>query len=166
MAPETDGYLFEAQDFRHAMSQFATGVVVVAGSENGELVGFAAQSFVSLSLDPPLIAVCPQKTSTSWPRIKALGQFTINVLAASQSELSNAFAVPGEVPAVTWEPSELTGMPVIDDVIMHLDCALEAEHDAGDHTIAVAKVLSVNVPRPDAGPLLYCRATYGDFSPL
>lgn len=154
---------FETQEYRHAMSQFATGVVIVAGAVDGDLVGFAAQSFVSLSMDPPLVAVCPQKTSTSWPRIKALGKFTINVLSSGQGELSNAFAIPGQVPEVAWAPSAATGMPVIDGAIMHVDCALADEHDAGDHVIVVANVLDVAVSRPDAGPLLYFRAGYGDF---
>jgi len=66
---------FSKVDFRQAMGNFCTGVTVVTGIDNGEPVGFAAQSFVSLSLEPPLVAVCPAKTSSSWPRIRAAGNF-------------------------------------------------------------------------------------------
>ena len=88
--------------FKNAMGQFATGVVVVAGNQAGELVGFAAQSFVSLSVNPPLVLFCPQKSSTSWPKVSTLQQFSINVLNETQRDLSEAFAIPGEVPLVEW----------------------------------------------------------------
>ena len=86
---------FDSRAYRDTMGQFCTGVAIVTGNDGGDLVGFAAQSFVSLSLEPPLIAVCPAKTSTSWPRIRALGCFAINVLAADQQAISDVFAQAG-----------------------------------------------------------------------
>ncbi|HCP50642.1 MAG TPA: monooxygenase, partial [Gammaproteobacteria bacterium] len=65
-----ESWPMDSQKFREGMSQFATGVVVVTGIESGSLVGFAAQSFVSLSLEPPLVSISPQIASTSWPRIR------------------------------------------------------------------------------------------------
>ena len=153
---------FNTQEFRHAMSQFATGVVVVSTLVDNKLVGFAAQSFVSLSLDPPLVAVCPQKASTSWPHIRERGQFSINVLSDTQSELSDAFAVPGKTPQIAWILSD-TGQPIVDGSLMHIDCRLEVEHEAGDHTIAVANVLDLAVHSKDTPPLVYFRAGYGSF---
>lgn len=156
---------FDVSEFRHVVSHFATGVVVVCGNEEGELVGFAAQSFVSLSLEPPLILFCPQKTSTSWPRIRSLGKFCINVLAEDQGKVSDAFAMIGEVADIAWHTNPSTGTPALDGVIATIDCTLNAEHDAGDHTIVVADVHGLRVDRPELGPLLFFQGAYGHFAP-
>lgn len=147
------------------VSHFATGVVVISGNEDGELVGFAAQSFVSLSLEPPLILFCPQKTSTSWPRIRALGKFCINVLSEDQGAVSDAFAVAGEVPDILWHADPTTQTPHLEGSIATLDCSLNVEHDAGDHTIVVGNVEHLEVVRPELGPLLFYQGTYGHFAP-
>ncbi len=152
---------FDSRAYRDTMGQFGTGVVVVAGLDAGELVGFAAQSFVSLSLEPPLIAVCPAKTSTSWPRLRSAGRFCVNVLAAEQRAVSEAFAQPGEAAQTAWTPGAAAGMPVLSGVIAYVECALAAEHDAGDHTVAVGEVLGFETLREDAPPLLYFRGAYG-----
>jgi len=73
------------------MSRFTTGVTVVAGMHGGEPVGFTCQSFVSLSVDPPFVAVAPARTSTSWPRIAAAGRFCVNVLSDRQEDLCRGF---------------------------------------------------------------------------
>lgn len=154
---------FDLDDFRHAVSQYATGVVIVAGVENGSLVGFAAQSFVSLSLDPPLVLFCPQKTSTSWPRIRARSNYGISILSAEHKAISEEFAVIGAVPDVTWIPSENSGVPILEEGIAFLDCSLNAEYSAGDHTIVVSAVNNVLVRRPKDSPLIYLRGEYGKF---
>ncbi|MXW53000.1 MAG: flavin reductase family protein [Gammaproteobacteria bacterium] len=154
---------FDIDDFRHAVSQYATGIVVVAGVENGSLVGFAAQSFVSLSLDPPLVLFCPQKSSTSWPRIRAGFNYGINILGAEHSDISEAFAVVGAVPDMSWKPSNHSGVPILDESIAFLDCSHLAEHEAGDHTIVVSTVNGVLVRRAHDSPLIYLRGKYGTF---
>ena len=103
----------DSQKFREGMSQFATGVVIVTGIESNVLVGFAAQSFVSLSLDPPLVSIAPQIASTSWPRIRQRHGFCINILREDQRDVSEAFAVVGEVASIKWQPSAASGMPVL-----------------------------------------------------
>ena len=154
---------FDDVDFRHAMSQFATGVVVVAANESGCLVGFAAQSFVSLSLEPPMVLFCPQKTSTSWPRIRPLSEFCVNVLSEDHSELSDAFAKVGQVPDVAWSSKPQSSIARLTDAMTTIDCVLDAEYEAGDHTIVVARVSDLHVEKPDAGPLLFFRGQYGHF---
>lgn len=151
---------FDSRAFRDTMGQFATGVVIVAGNEGGTLVGFAAQSLVSLSLDPPLVAVCPARTSTSWPRIRAAGSFCINVLAQDQQSVSDAFAQAGQTADMPWHTSGY-GAPILDGAIAWVDCELVAEHDAGDHTIAVGSPREFRILRPDAVPLIYLRGAYG-----
>ena len=153
-------FAFDSRAYRDTMGQFCTGVAIVTGNEDGTLVGFAAQSFVSLSLEPPLIAVCPAKTSTSWPRIRALGSFAINVLAADQATISDVFAQAGKAAEMAWTQGA-TGAPILDGALAYVECALDAEHDAGDHTIVVGGVRGFDILRPDARPLLYFRGGYG-----
>lgn len=151
--------------FRSTLGQFCTGVVIAAGNVDGELKGFAAQSFTSLSLDPPLVAVCPAKSSTSWPKLRAVGHFCINVLAADQKSVCDAFAKPGMAAPIAWRPG-VTGAPILDGAIAYIDCDLEAEHDSGDHTIAVGRVRDLQILDTHKMPLLFFRGGYGTFHNL
>jgi 3-hydroxy-9,10-secoandrosta-1,3,5(10)-triene-9,17-dione monooxygenase reductase component len=153
---------FHDREFRDTMGQFCTGVVIVTGSNNGNLVGFAAQSFVSLSLTPPLVVVCPGKTSTSWPKIRDTGHFCINVLAEDQQHISDVFALAGKVADIDWRVGD-SGAPILDGVLVYVDCVLESEHDGGDHTIAVGRVIDLDILDRDRGPLLFFRGGYGGF---
>ena len=109
-------------------------------------MGFAAQSFVSLSMDPPLVALCPAKTSTSWPKIRDSGSFCINILASDQQAVCDAFARSGgnKFEGLNWSAG-VTGSPILEGVLAYVDCSMEAEHDAGDHTIAVGRVQALEV---------------------
>ena len=151
---------FDSRAYRDTMGQYCTGVVIVTGNDDGRLVGFAAQSFVSLSLEPPLVGVCPAKTSTSWPRIRASGHFCINVLAEDQEVVSQVFAQAGRAANVPWTTNASLA-PILDGVIAYVECALAAEHDAGDHTVAVGHVLGFETLRPDVRPLIFFRGGYG-----
>lgn len=158
---------FDARQFRGTLGQFGSGVVVATGCLDGQPAGFAAQSFSSLSLDPPLIALFPAKTSTSWPRLRDSGSFCINILAADQKPVCELFARSGidKFAELAWRPG-VTGSPVIDGVLAYIDCELEQEHDAGDHTIAVGRVRDLAVLRPDSPPLFFFRGRYGQFEEL
>lgn len=155
----------DQRQFRDTLGSFATGVVVVTGMDQGEPVGFAAQSFTSLSLDPPLVGVCPARTSTSWPRIRAGGSFAVNILAASQRSVCDGFARSGgdKFAGLTWRPGP-TGAPLLEGVIAWIDCDLHEELDAGDHTIAVGRVRALQVEDAEAGGLLFFRGGYGAFA--
>lgn len=155
----------DTRRFRDVLGRFCTGVVVVTGVDGDTPVGFSAQSFVSLSLDPPLVAVCPARSSTSWPRIRAGGGFCINVLGADQRALCERFARRGvdKFADVAWR-SGVTGAPVLEGVLAWIDCELEAEHEGGDHTIAVGRVRALEMADEDAGPLLFYRGGYGAFA--
>ena len=151
---------FDSRAFRDTCGQFCTGVVVVAGLEDDALVGLAAQSFASLSLEPPLISFSPAKTSTSWPRLRLLERFCVNVLAADQQEVSDAFAQAGKAADIGWRTTT-AGAPILDGAMAYVECGLAAEHDAGDHTIVVGSVQGFAILRPEAQPLLYFRGNYG-----
>jgi flavin reductase (DIM6/NTAB) family NADH-FMN oxidoreductase RutF len=142
---------------RSAMGCFATGVTIVAALEGGSPVGFTCQSFVSLSLDPPLIAICPGRSSTSWPRMVAAGTFSVNVLSAEQAAVCAGFARSGvdKFENISWHIGP-NGTPVIDDVVASVECEMMVAHDAGDHEIVIGRVLAVE--ESDRPPLLYFRS--------
>lgn len=158
-APELD-----ARQLRNTLGQFCTGVVIATGCVDGRPAGFAAQSFSSVSLDPPLVLLCPAKTSTSWPRLRDSGSFCINILAADQKPVCDVFAQSGidKFAALSWHPG-VTGSPVLDGVLAYVDCDLHAEHDAGDHTVVLGRVRDVRILDPEGSPLLFFRGSYGRF---
>jgi 3-hydroxy-9,10-secoandrosta-1,3,5(10)-triene-9,17-dione monooxygenase reductase component len=151
---------FDMAKFKEAMSTFATGITVVAGIEDGKPVGFTCQSFVSLSIDPPYIAVAPARTSTSWPRIAKAGSFCVNVLGEHQRELCQGFAVSGgnKFDGVAWSPAPETGSPLIEGSLAWVDCSVELVHDAGDHELIIGRVLDLDVG--EGLPLLFFRSKF------
>jgi len=153
-------------DFRATLGQFCSGVVVATGMLEGIPAGFAAQSFSSLSLDPPLVALFPGKQSSSWPKLRDSGSFCINVLGAHHQAVCERFAQSGadKFAGLDWRTG-VTGSPILTSVLAYIDCDLEAEHDAGDHTIAVGRVRDLAVVEADAQPLLFFRGGYGTFNP-
>jgi flavin reductase (DIM6/NTAB) family NADH-FMN oxidoreductase RutF len=107
------------------------------------------------------VAIAPARTSTTWPRLRDVGRFCVNVLAEDQSALSAAFARSGsdKFAGVRWRPSR-HGSPVLDGVVAWIDCTLWAEYDGGDHTIVAARVLDLGAD-PGRAPLLFHRGGYG-----
>lgn len=152
---------FDSATYRQTMGDFATGVVVVTGLVDEQPIGFAAQSFVSLSLDPPLIAFSPAKSSLSWPKIRASRHFGINILGEDQQSVCIDMAQSGvdKFANVRWQ-SGLTGAPKLHGVLAFIECSIEDEHDAGDHTIVVGRVQDCVRVESDSAPLLYFRSEY------
>ncbi len=152
---------FDTPEFRTTLGQFASGVVLATGCLEGRPAGFAAQSFTSLSLRPPLVALCPAKSSTSWPKLRDSGSFCINILASDQQAVSDLFARSGvdKFANLDWRPG-VTGSPVLAGILAYVDCELVDEHDAGDHTIAVGRARDLGVLKPEQGPLLFFRGAY------
>ncbi|MBW0114827.1 flavin reductase family protein [Pseudonocardia abyssalis] len=146
---------------REVLGHFASGVVVVTAAGPDGPVGFTCQSFTSLSLDPPLISFAPARTSSTWPRIREVGRFCVNVLADHHEGLSNAFARSGtdKFAGVVWAAGP-SGSPVLDGACAWIDCSLSDEHDGGDHTIVVGRVHHLGADG-DRLPLLFHRGAYG-----
>jgi flavin reductase (DIM6/NTAB) family NADH-FMN oxidoreductase RutF len=153
---------FDPARFKQAMGTFATGVTVVTGIEDGHPVGFTCQSFLSLSIDPPYVALAPSRTSTSWPRIARAGTFCVNVLSAHQGPLGQVFAVSGgdKFAGVTWRHAPATGSPVLEGGLAWVDCRVELVHDAGDHELIIGRVLDLDVADGDGAPLLFFRSNF------
>ena len=150
-----------SREFRDLMGHFCTGVTVVTGCLDGTPWGFTAQSFVALSLDPELVAVCPANSSDSWPSIARSGFFCVNFLKSSQADLSGRFAQTGveKFDGIAWS-AKATGSPVLSSCIAYVDCSLVREVDAGDHSIAIGKVEDLGFIERDASPLLFYRGAY------
>ncbi|CCG05764.1 flavin reductase family protein [Blastococcus saxobsidens] len=146
---------------REVLGHFASGVTVVTADAPEGPIGFTCQSFSSLSLDPPLVALAPARTSRTWARLRDIGRFCVNVLAEGQDAVSQNFARSGadKFAGVRWTPSA-HGSPVLEDVVAWIDGELWAEYDGGDHTIVVARVLDLDAA-PDRRPLLFHRGAYG-----
>lgn len=143
--------------FREAMSMFPTGVTVVTAlGEHGGITGFTASAFSSLSLDPPLVLVCPARTSETYRNILARRSFAIHFLAEDQQPVAYAFASkgPDKLAPEQWRLSS-RGNPVLHHHACLLECTLWQEYDGGDHAIIVGEVQSIE--RGDPDPLFYHR---------
>ena len=149
--------------FRNVLGRFPTGVTVVTAHDGVKPVGMAIGSFTSVSLDPPLVAFLPAKSSSSWATIEKSGSFCVNVLADDQGPICAAFASKAEdkFAGITWEPAS-TGAPRLHGCVAWMDCSISAVHDGGDHWIVVGLVEEMDVDR-DAGPLLFFKGQYGHF---
>ncbi len=147
--------------FKGALRRWASGVTIITTCSEGEVAGMTVSAFSSVSLDPPLILACADKSSNTNPLIAAAGVFAANILSADQQELSNRFAKTGNE-AVRFDGLDCkvgsSGSPWIPGALAVLDCSVEAAHDAGDHIIYVGRVLECAVH--DTEPLLYYDARY------
>jgi len=163
MTGQDTGQDIDPRDLRRAFGAFATGVTVVTTRDQaGQPLGFTANSFTSVSLEPPLLLVCLAKTAGSYPVFADCGHFAVNILAADQHETSAVFATRGEdkFSAVNWE-EKTTGSPVIEEVVAWFDCNTHDTIDAGDHLIMIGQVVAYN--HGTSTPLGYCRGAYVSF---
>ncbi|WP_069063798.1 flavin reductase family protein [Sinorhizobium sp. RAC02] len=132
----------DARALRDAFGAFLTGVTVVTTVDDaGAPIGFTANSFTSVSLDPPLLLVCLAKTSRNYATLTQAKGFGVNILSEVQKDVSNTFARPVEdrFAAVDWRPGP-HGSPVFADVAAWFDCAAHDVVDAGDHVILIGRV--------------------------
>src|SRR5581483_4777814 len=153
----------DAARFRQILGCFPTGVTIVTAIEGGRPVGLAVGSFFSVSLDPPLVGFCVMTTSNTWPAIERQRSFGVSILADDQVDVCRRLAgkEPDKFDALSWSPGPVTGSPLIEGAVAHLDCDLEQQHRAGDHWIVVGRVLHLAAHRDDLPPLVFCRGAFG-----
>ncbi len=148
-------------DFKKALSCWATGVTIVTARAGDRVHGMTVSAFTEVSLEPPLVLVCADKTSNTHPLIAEGGVFAVNVLSQDQTALSDRFASKKDEQLrfvdLEYETGK-TGAPLLDGTAATLDCTLVATHDAGDHVIYVGRVEWVRSTERE--PLLYCRSAY------
>lgn len=147
--------------FRHVLGHYPTGVAVITASTESGPVGMAMNSFTALSLDPPLVLFCPAESSTTWPVLRKAGSIAVNVLSAGQESASRAFAARGadRFDQVEWLPGG-NGAPLLADALGWLECTVQAEYPAGDHTVVIAKIEQMGVHGAITDPLVFFRGRY------
>ncbi|WP_419961820.1 flavin reductase family protein [Psychrobacillus sp. BM2] len=145
------------RQFRTAMGKFATGVTVITTEHNGDIHGMTANAFMSVSLDPKLVVISVREEATILNKIKESKNFTVNILAADQQELSMYFA--GQIK----EPREvvfdrLDGKPVLGGACAQVVCEVSTEHVEGDHILFIGKVTDIHLE--DKEPLVFVNGKY------
>ncbi|HEY1657577.1 MAG TPA: flavin reductase family protein [Candidatus Sulfotelmatobacter sp.] len=163
--------ILSSAEFRQTMAHFATGVTIVTVDVDGEVHGMTANAVASVSLDPMLVLVCVDHSASTHAHLHAKKQFGINVLAEGQRAISEYYANPmrghqhADETGARFDRTE-HGTPVLHGALAYLECRLNEEHVAGDHTIFIAEVKDV---RQCAGePLLFFHGKYrkiGDDAP-
>lgn len=134
-------------ELRDTYACFPSGVTALCGWVDGQPAGIAASSFTSVSMDPPLVSVCVQKTSTTWPRLRALPRVGVSVLAEGQDEVCAALAGKGDrFLRVAWERTG-EGAVLIDGASAWFDCAVHREIEAGDHVVVLLAVHALHAER-------------------
>jgi (E)-2-((N-methylformamido)methylene)succinate hydrolase len=152
--------VIDVKDLRKAFGTFMTGVTVVTTRDNdGQLRGFTANSFSSVSLDPPLLLVCISKAAASCDAFAKGPGFAVNILSEGQKDVSGSFASKraDKFADVNWRASPL-GHPLLEGSVAWFDCANHKVVDAGDHLILIGEVKSYG--HNDSSPLGYARGGY------
>ena len=147
----------EADRFRRAMGRFPTGVTIVTAFDAaGELCGLTANAFSSVSLDPPLILVCVNRTTRCYRAIRESGRFAVHFLRSDQQDLALGFARKGADRSglCRWTDSH-NGVPRLEHFDTVIDCDLRDAHGAGDHAICVGRVLDIESGGEASEPLLF-----------
>ena len=147
-------------EFRRALSRFASGITVVATMDSdGKLHGITVSAFCSVSLRPPLVLVCIEKTTGSYRALIDSGKFSVSILGEEQSDVSEHFAslTPNKFDSVAYQAGD-NGLPLLEDAAVSMECEVTAAHDAGDHTIFIAEVGRIVIN--EIRPLVYLHGDY------
>ena len=145
---------------REALGNFVTGVTVITTRHDDELHGLTANSFSSISLDPPLVLFSLSRTADCFAAFESVDFFAVNVLRSDQEALSTRFATKDadKWSNVAWRPGE-GGCPLLDGAIATFECRVWARHEGGDHIIYVGEVVTFDQGR-EGEPLAFFRGRY------
>lgn len=152
--------MIDPDSFRAALGRFASSITIVtARDRHGRDHGMTVSAFCSVSLDPPLVLVSIGHEASMHDLIMDVDTLGINVLSTTQEALSRRFADPesDRFDGVGYVRGE-TGVALLDDALVHLECSVAARHEAGDHTLVVCAVDRAEAN--DGRPLLYYRGGY------
>jgi flavin reductase (DIM6/NTAB) family NADH-FMN oxidoreductase RutF len=151
----------EERRYRQTIGHFATGVAIVTAHSPDGPVGMTANALCSLSLAPPLLLVCFERSARTLPFIEAAGRFAVNILRHEQHALSGTFASKRpeheKFDGVRWRSH--AGAPVLQDALAWLTCDLHQTHGGGDHTICIGAV--TDMQHEQGRPLVWYRGSYG-----
>ena len=151
----------QARQFRDALGRFATGVTLVTVAGAAGPMGFVANSFASLSLDPPLVLWSLARASRRFEAFAGARHYAIHVLGQDQAGLPARFGREGVgFDGLDWR-ANAEGVPVLDGALARFECVQEATHDGGDHLIIVGKVLRLTLEEGE--PLVFAKGRFGRF---
>ncbi|MGE0520578.1 MAG: flavin reductase family protein [Candidatus Binatia bacterium] len=156
--------MFDSQELRRVMGMFATGVTVLTTRDrHGKFYGLTANAVSSLSLAPPLVLICVDRKSETFPHFLDSRSFVVNILSADQHEISSRFAKSGG-DKFAGLPHRIGyhGNPVLEGVLGHLECHIVNTFDGGDHVIHIGEVLHADAA--DGRPLLFFQGKYGQLA--
>ena len=151
------------EEFRAALGSFASGVTVVTTKDSrGKLLGITVSAFCSVSLSPPMVLICIEKTAGSHYAFEESNVFIVNILREGSAAMSERFASLHEdkFTGIDFKRG-IEGVPIIDDALAVLECHVKFAYHGGDHSIFVGEVENVKVD--NGQPLLYFRGRYGSF---
>lgn len=146
---------------RDALGRFATGVTVVTCEADGPL-GITANSFTSVSLDPPLVLWSPARVSRRFAAFAGAKHFAVHVMDEDQAEIALGFAMKGDAFDGLSAARNAEGVPIIHGCLARFECRTHACHDGGDHEIVVGSVLRASAR--EGSPLIFLGGTYGRFT--
>jgi len=147
-------------EFRSVLGRFPSGVTVVTTKgADGSDQGMTVSAFCSVSLEPPLVLICIEKTASVYDALTSAPGFVVNILSAKQEQIARRFSIVDidRFEGVGFSRTQ-NGIAVLDDVLGIIDCRKSALHDAGDHTIIVAEVEATRAE--NGSPLMYYRGGY------
>jgi flavin reductase (DIM6/NTAB) family NADH-FMN oxidoreductase RutF len=150
----------DENEFRQALSRFASGVTVATTrSSDGKPHGLTVSAFCSVSLSPPLVLICIERSAPSHDAFADCGAFVVNILHESQIPISQQFAMPAidKFDLISSQPG-IEGIPVFENSLATLECRLRYRHEGGDHSIFVGEVETIRVA--DGDPLIYFKGEY------
>ncbi|MGM8366545.1 flavin reductase family protein [Virgibacillus sp. W0181] len=145
--------------FRDAMGKFATGITIVTMNDQKESIGMTVNAFMSVSLEPKLIAISIGHTASKYTKFQKAKHFGVSVLAKEQQDIAMIFAKQKEKDREI-EYETLEHIPVIKDAILNLSCQVTNSVEAGDHTIFIAEVTNLKINEKDQLPVLYFNGQY------
>ena len=147
----------EMHNFREALGSFPTGVTIVTTlDKDSQPIGFTANSFTSVSLEPHLILICIDKASFNIEAFSKGNHFAVSILSENQHHISNTFALPAtdRFDQINWEP-KITGSPIINESVAWFDCIKDSFIEAGDHFVLIGQVQAFDSSTKT--PLVYLR---------
>lgn len=153
------------EELREVLGHFVTGVTIITTEDKaGKPYGLTANSFTSVSMNPPLVLVCLDNQLSGLADFKESRKFGVNILAEDQTELSGYFAQPGTDRSQAQYVTGETGVPLLEGVLARMECAIFTLYPGGDHTIVLGEVKWAEVLQPEKNPLLFHRGRYRRWS--
>ncbi len=151
-----------ARAFRDALGRFATGITLVTVASAEGPMGFLANSFASVSMDPALVLWSPAKSSSRFQHYAGARDFSIHILGDAHADWLPRFSRGGDGFDGLAHHFTPEGVPVIDDALARFDCHQHATHEGGDHLIVVGRVIRAAFRTGD--PMIFSQGTYGRFA--